>query len=328
MKNMVDIACTLASRLKDFGKTPESKRVIESAIELNPWFSHDEICMAVEAISNHMLNKERLDEWLSQYPSLPKHTAQRVGIIMAGNIPLVGFFDLLCTLMAGDEAWIKPSSKDRPLIEYICSTLKHIEPNIPIYDYNDSSQVDAVIATGGDDANRHFKQVFKSKRRLLRASRHSIAVLCTEPRREQLELLTKDIYTYSGLGCRNVAMIFSPKGYNVNIPAHTSNTKYKNNYLQSRALLTINKRDFTDNGSSIFIHSRELPHTLSAISIYEYDSLEEVEQWISEHEDELQCIASECIDHPRRVNFGQTQYPTLNDYADGVDTMKFLEFND
>lgn len=326
MKNFVEIAQKLHSKLSGFGSDHESIAVIESAIAANSWFTHSDICRSVEAICSEMLSGEKLTVWLETYPALPAQKAHQVAIIMAGNIPLVGLFDLLCTLAAGHHAWVKPSSKDKVLMDYICDTLRAIEPEIPIYIYDQNRSYDAVIATGGEEANRHFEAKFKETKRLCRANRHSIAVLTPQTSEEEIELLAEDIYSYSGLGCRNVAMIFAPKGFGFKIPTLSTNAKYHNNYLHSKALYLLRGQEFEDCGSLILIRSKELPHTLSTISVWEYDSLSEVEAWITEHDNKLQCIVSRCINHPRRVDFGEAQHPTLLDYADGVDTMKFLEF--
>ncbi len=325
---MIDIATELSKRLSDFGQSATSRIIIERAIAANDWFSHQEICRSVEAISSQMLSKSKLEEWLAHYPNAAISSPRRIAIIMAGNIPLVGFFDLLCTLLSGHHAWIKPSSKDRILMEYICELLREIEKDIPIYIYDDSLSYDAIIATGGTQANQHFESRFKECKRLCRSNRNSIALLTDDTTPEQMDLLAEDIYAYSALGCRNVSMIIAPKGTKVNIPRYETSSKYRNNYLKTRALLTIKGLHFQDNGCSVAINSKALPSTLSTISIWQYESLEEVEEWIAEHDNELQCIVTRAIEHPRRVDFGEAQHPTLFDYADGVDTMKFLEFND
>lgn len=321
---MIDIAHELSLKLATFGQDATSKEVISRAIDENGWFTQPDICLAVKAIRCQMLDADKLRDFMSHYPTHMPLKGSRVGIIMAGNIPLVGFADLLCTLLAGCEAWVKPSSKDRVLMEYLCECLKEIEPKIPIYIYDDSLNYDAIIATGGTEANLYFEQRFKGVKRLCRSSRHSIAVLTGSESEEQLQLLAKDIYSYSGLGCRNVAMIFVPDGAEIKIPAAQTSQKYRNNYLQTKALATLSGWHFIDNGASIICDSKEFAHSLSTLSVYRYNSLEQVQQWIAEHDHELQCIVSNCIDHPRRVDFGQAQRPSLFDFADGVDTMEFL----
>ncbi|MFI3281571.1 MAG: acyl-CoA reductase [Rikenellaceae bacterium] len=328
MKKMVDIAISLTKRLSDFGRSAESVAVIERAIEANAWFAEGDICRSVEAIRSQMLDPHKISAWLAAYPAPPRTVTRRIAIIMAGNIPLVGIFDLICTLASGHEAWIKPSSKDSVLIEYICALLQEIDPDIPIYIYDESQSYDAFIATGGEEANLYFTHRYQGVKQLCRSNRHSIAVLNGDETSEQLDLLAHDIYTYSGLGCRNVAMIFAPKGHKVEIPKGNVSKKYRNNYMQTKALLTIRGQAYEDNQTSIIIRSQELPTTLSTITLWEYDAIEQVEEWISLHDQKLQCIVSNVIKHPRQVDFGQAQHPTLFDYADGVDTMKFLDFND
>ncbi len=325
MKRIVDIGTELAEALTAFGTCDESREVIARAEAANGWFTQREICSAVDAVRCDMLDRGAMEAWLEGYPTLPHTTPRRVAIIMAGNIPLVGFFDLLCTLAAGDHAWVKFSSKDSVLMSYICDLIKRIEPGIPIYIYDEELSYDAIIATGGKEANRYFDTKFQGTKRLCRSSRHSIAVIDQATTAEDMGLLAEDIYSFSGLGCRNVAMIFAPKGLAIEIPTWDSTPKYRNNYLQHKAILTLRGAKYKDNGTSLFINSRELPTSLSTISVWEYESLSQVEEWIATHDTELQCIVSRCIDHPRCVGFGEAQHPTLTDYADGIDTMKFLE---
>ncbi|MFR9515275.1 MAG: aldehyde dehydrogenase, partial [Rikenellaceae bacterium] len=235
---------------------------------------------------------------------------------------------LLCTLAAGHQAWIKPSSKDRVLMEYICNQIKDIEPSTPICMYDETREYDAVIATGGNDANRYFESKFATTKRLCRTSRHSIAVLSENPTPHELDLLAEDIYSYSGLGCRNVSMIFAPRGAKVSFPSVATTLNYRDNYLRTKALLTIKGQEFEDNGTSILVRSHQEPSSLSMITIWEYDSLSEVEEWIAENDHFIQCIVcNNNIKHPRQVSFGEAQHPTLFDYADGVDTMIFLKLD-
>ncbi len=302
--------------------------ICAAAIAENCWFSAEQIQMAAEAISRTMLQQEELMQWLSRY-ELPSTQKERVLIVMAGNIPFVGFFDLLCVLAAGHCAVVKCSHKDRVLMEWIISQILRIEATAPIHIYKDGEPIDRVIATGGDAAVSYFKHIYNDKPSLLRGARHSAAVVTGRTSEEELKGLSRDIYSHSGLGCRNVSLIFIPKGYNpLKIPNDTvsTNPKYRNNYLQSRAIYTLSGIEFTDNAISCFVASDQFPSSLSTISVVEYDSMEEVTQWLSDHDEELQCVvASEgAIRHTRRCSFGESQYPTLYDYADGVDTMIFL----
>ncbi len=317
MNRRIEIFLELAERLK-LGIDP---KIVEMATSQNKWFRANEIAQAVEAICHDMLSKGRLNEWLAHYPTLPITTPQNILIVMAGNIPLVGFFDLLCVFMAGHNAYVKCSSKDRVLMEWVISTIKKIEPNAPIY-ISDIPNPDKVIATGGEAAVRHFGARYTNTPTILRGSRHSIAVLSGAEGEEKH--LLEDIYLYSGLGCRNVSMIFVPKGYDLSLLPYDTHPKYRNNYLQQRALLTMRGEEFYDNGASLFVKSQTLSNALSIISIYEYETIEEVEEWVVRHDSQIQCIVSEILTHHRRVGFGEAQHPTLFDYADDIDTMKFL----
>ncbi len=322
VKSAINIFTELNHRIS--GSLPLN--ILKDAVAENHWFYTIEIRCAIDAICRTMLSRNALEKWGLNYPELQNKEQRSVLIVMAGNIPLVGFFDLLCVIMAGDRALVKPSHKDRVLMEWIIGELRYIEPMIPIYIcYDEEVTPDRVIATGGESAVRYFREKYRNTPTLLRGSRHSLAVISSEL--EDITGLERDIYTYSGLGCRNVSMIFIPKKYDITkIPAFATNNKYRNNYFQNKALLTLSGIEFIDNGVSCFVESREFPSQISTISIVRYSTIEEVERWIEEHDNEIQCIVAnkKRIEHPRRVDFGEAQYPTLFDYADGVDTMKFL----
>lgn len=322
MIDMVGILSTLGKRLTDFGHTPTSQRVISEAVAQNGWFTPTEITTAVEAIRSTMLREETLREWLSHYRLTA--TPQRVAIVMAGNIPLVGFFDLLCTLCSGHTAYVKPSSKDRILMEYIVAQLKEIEPSIPIYTYAPTEQYDLAIATGSDEANDYFRSHFATTRALLRGSRHSVAVLDGTETVEELQGLMRDITLYSGSGCRSVSLIFAPRGSEVELP-HTAptNPKLGNNLRSRRALYTIQKRPFDDCHAFLLVEGKEFPTSLAEVALYRYDDIAEVERWLDAQHNGIQCVVSH-LPLPNAIPFGQAQYPTLRDYADGVDTMLFL----
>jgi hypothetical protein len=291
-------------------------------VESNPWFTQQDIISAVEAIRSQMLDATKLRLWLSNYTTAT--TPQRVAIIMAGNIPLVGFFDLLCVLCSGHEAHIKPSSKDRVLMQYITDTLRSIEPTIPIYDYSATERYDMVIATGGEEANRYFESHFSKTKRLLRSSRHSVAVLEGNESSEELRGLYNDITAYSGLGCRSVSMIFAPKNINIALAkGEAQNPKLRRNIASMRALYTMQGRSFADYGSFLAIEGSSFATSLANVVVQRYDDIAEVRAWLKEHSEEIQCIVSH-LDIENVVAFGEAQQPQLSDYADGVDTMKFL----
>lgn len=321
---MIDIFTTLDSRLRDFGADDRSAHIIAQAIAANEWFSETDIKMAIDAICQEFLSREKLQRWVGKY-NLSTTLSRKVAIIMAGNIPLVGFFDLMCVLMCGHAAYVKPSHKDSVLINYIISELKSIAPDIPIYDYVPAEQVDMVIATGGDSAAAHFRKSYADLPTLIRGNRHSVAVLDGKESAAEIEGLQQDIFSYSGLGCRNVSLVFLPRGTELQLlKPNNIGAMYRGNYLSQRALLLMSGVKVHDCGFCLTKESREYSNAISCINYAFYDDLAEVEAWLAEHDESLQCVVSHCIKHPRVVPFGRAQYPALDDYADGVDVMKFL----
>lgn len=327
MKSAVEIFSKLGERLAGFGSDEASRSVVARAVAENEWFSVSDIRYAIEAVRREMLDAEKIERWLSHYPLAATHEAKRVAIIMAGNIPLVGFFDLMCVLASGHIPFVKPSSKDRVLEEYIEQLLLDIEPSLRIEKYEEGAEYDAVIATGGESANLYFRTAFAGVPCLLRGSRHSVAVLSGKESKEQVARLADDIFIHSGLGCRNVSLLFVPKGYKFSLPTRKMCRAYHNNYLQCRALLTMQGVDFVDLGEAVMVKpvQTEFPRFLSQINVVEYSSLEDVKRWLAENDEALQCVVSDISGlHSRCVEFGQAQSPTLFDYADERDTMQFL----
>ena len=327
MKSAVEIFSKLGERLAGFGSDEASRSVVARAVAEDEWFSVSDIRYAIDAVCREMLDAEKVERWLSHYPLAATHEAKRVAIIMAGNIPLVGFFDLMCVLSSGHIPFVKPSSKDRVLEEYIEQLLLDIEPSLSIEKYEEGAEYDAVIATGGESANLYFRTAFAGVPCLLRGSRHSVAVLSGKESKEQVARLADDIFIHSGLGCRNVSLLFVPKSYKLSLPTRKMCRAYHNNYLQCRALLTMQGVDFVDLGEAVMVKpvQTEFPRFLSQINVVEYSSLEDVKRWLAENDEALQCVVSDISGlHSRCVEIGQAQSPTLFDYADERDTMQFL----
>lgn len=312
--------CALGRRLEAL--KPETEVVRQAAAE-NPWFSPREICRAAGALAERMLVRERLTEWLARYPALPAAVERRVRIVMAGNIPMVGFFDLLCVLAAGHRAVVKYSGKDRTMMRWVAGQLLEMEPELPLEEER-GQETDAVIATGGENANRYFRTQYAGLPTLLRGSRQSVAVLAGDERPDELAGLADDLFAYSGLGCRNVSLLFVPRGFVPTLTVPPMNEAYRSNYRQQKALLTVAGRSFTDLGGALLLEQSTFPAALSTIALATYDDLSEVERWIAEHDTEIQCVVSRCIGHSRRVDFGRAQSPGLTDYPDAADVMEFL----
>lgn len=318
MKHIVDIFSALGERLTHFGGDDASNRIIDEAIAANGWFTRADILRAVEAIRSEMLDRDKLAAWLSHYTKAVE--PKRVAVIMAGNIPLVGFFDLLCVVAAGHECHVKPSSKDSVLMCYVVEQLRDIEPSIAIYGYSADATYDMAIATGGDDANAYFRDHFAGTRTLLRGSRHSVAVLNGNESAEELQALNNDITAYSGLGCRSVSMLFVPRGYVPDFKrGEAENVKLRRNIQAMRATLTIEGVEFWDAGAFIMRRGEDFAQSLAVVTLREYADIEEVKKWVEENTEHIQCVVSRTD-----IPFGRAQYPALMDYADGVDTMRFL----
>ncbi|HXH18252.1 MAG TPA: acyl-CoA reductase [Chitinophagales bacterium] len=321
----------------------ELERVIQTASAHNKWFTQDHVKYALEAIAENYLNEHQLHQWLSSY-DLPAttepRTPQRIAIIMAGNIPLAGFHDLLCVIISGSFALIKQSSKDQYLLPHLLDKLCAIEPvfkNTFEFAEQPLKNFDAVIATGSNNSSRYFEYYFGKYPHIIRKNRNSVAVLSGRETKEELLQLGKDIFLYFGLGCRSVSKLYVPRGFDFNAflnalaPYETlmMHSGYKNNYDYQRTVLIMNK---TPHYASRFLMLQEnsaLSSPIAMLSYEEYDSLDEVKNTMKSRSEQIQCIvlSAQC---PLTMNnaaaFGESQHPRLWDYADGIDTLQFLGF--
>lgn len=339
---IIDLFTSLGERLATFGNDELSRQTLEKAMADNSWFSEIKIRQAIDALRVQMLDKDKLCVWFDRYPSLPTNSPRKVLVVMAGNIPLVGFFDLLCVVASGNRCLVKPSSKDQALMQYIVDQLLDIAPHTAIELFDGQTTPDAVIATGSDNAVRHFRTEYGQLSLLLRGSRSSCAILTGEEASEDLSRLCNDIYMYSGLGCRNVSLIFVPDNYDIaplanalqQHPKH--NIGYLNNYRQRKALMQMNGVEHTDLGHSLLIEEQAFPTSISQINIARYSSLTEVAEWLADHDEKIQCVACNdlkftqryaqtCQPLLRAVPIGTTQTPALTDYPDAADVMEWLK---
>jgi hypothetical protein len=314
----------------------ELKQLIQNAHYSNGWFTAIETANAIKGISL-MMDEKDLDIWLSTVSAdKPASGSKIVGLVLAGNIPLVGFHDVLSVLVSGHIALIKSSSQDKLLLPYILNKLIEIEPEF-------SNQVkftdrlggfDAVIATGSTNTSRYFDYYFAKVPNIIRKSRNSIAVLRGDESVNDLFLLGKDIFSYYGLGCRNVSKIFVPKGYDFRVffeSIEVYNTvanhhKYCNNYDYNKSIYLINKDKHFDNNFLLVKQDERLASPLAVLYYEEYDHISTVENKIKLDTEQIQCIVSKHhlkVDN-QVVGFGESQQPKLWDYADGVNTLEFL----
>ena len=306
---------------------------VHKASLYNSWFTVDNTQHMLKAITTQFLNKDALTQWLAKYQIPNEPSDIKVGIIMAGNLPLVGFHDLLCVLAVGQIASVKLSSKDEIMLPHLVKVLETVSPEMAarVEFAERLSGFDAVIATGGNNTGRYFEQYFGKYPHIIRRNRNSVAVLEGNETRAELMRLGDDIFRYFGLGCRNVSKIYVPRGYDLTIlldalePFSTVmlHDKYKNNYDYQRTLLLLNQ---TPHLASEFLSIREKDTIISAISTlnYEYyDSLDEVMKALAAAESDIQVVVSK-LPIDGAVALGKSQQPELWDYADKVDTIAFL----
>jgi hypothetical protein len=295
----------------------------------NSWFTPEFIDLATRNIALAFLQKDKLTAWAQQY-NIPAENAapQNVGIIMAGNIPLVGFHDFLCVFITGHRQTIKPSSKDDVLIKHLVQQLCNWDEDTrQLVTFAEMLKgCDAYIATGSNNSARYFDYYFSKYPHIIRRNRTSVAVLTGEETPADLEKLADDVYQYFGLGCRNVTKLYVPEKYDF-IPLLevfkkydylADLHKYKHNYDYMLAVLILNKQYYMSNQSILLAESKELFSPISQLNYEYYTSANEVEAALAGNAD-VQCIVGK-----NHLPFGQAQQPSLTDYADGVDVMKFL----
>jgi len=311
--------------------------MIESEHIYNPWFTKDSVLKSLKGISR-MLKQEVLTQWLTPYHLIPPpaRKTRTVGLVMAGNIPLVGFHDLMCVLASGQRAQVKASSKDERLIKKLAELLSDIDPELGSkINFTDGtlSKVEAIIATGSNNSARYFEYYFRHIPHIIRKNRNGVAVLTGEESEDQLYGLGSDIFTYFGMGCRNVTKIFIPDSYDLKILlgvldrfSHLSqHHKYGNNVNYYRTLYLMNQDPILDNGILLL---KEDPAIASPVGVVFYERYSEIGQVVEQlelHKEEIQCIVSTQGRLPGAIAPGETQEPMPWDYADGIDTLEFLK---
>jgi len=307
--------------------------VINNELHYNAWFTPENVRKAVTAIGQ-MLNSADLEIWLSKYSF--NSANKKVGLILAGNIPMVGFHDVLCVLASGNHALIKASSQDNHLIKYVLEKLVEIDNRFAgQFSFIERlADFDAVIATGSNNTSRYFDYYFGKVPNIIRKNRNSIAVLTGNETAEQLHNLGHDIFDYYGLGCRNVSKLLVPGGYNFNFFFESiqdyetiiHHHKYNNNYDYNKSIYLVNRDEHLDNGFLLVKKDERLTSPLAVLFYNNYTDLPAAEQMINAESEKIQCVVSaEALKvDDQLVNFGESQQPKLWGYADGIDTMEFL----
>lgn len=336
LSDRIEAFSSLGETLRDAiaGKaTPFTTRIwqlTETQHINNPWFTPENVKLALNAIAGE-LTRENLTRWCSAYPGLDSGKKPlNAGVVMAGNLPLAGFHDFLCVLISGNRIIAKTSSKDPDLIRLIADIIISFNPefgSLISLTEDQISDFDIVIATGSDNSSRYFEYYFGKYPHIIRKNRNSIAIIDGTESDGELRSLGTDVFSYFGLGCRNVSKLYLPDKYDITkivgfwdqYSSVINHNKYANNYDFYKAIYLINKEHFTDTGYLILKESNELSSPVSVLYFSYYRSAADLNDQTEMLKDKIQCITGH-----NYVPFGKAQVPALWDYADGIDTLDFL----
>jgi len=319
--------------LNELGK--KLREIVKNDHIENPWFTESNINKSIEAIANS-LAPNKIQKWIEQYPGLEKsHDPLKIGVITAGNIPLVGFHDFITVLISGNQFVGKLSSKDNRLLKLISEyliTLDNEFKELITFIENRLENFDAIIATGSNNTSRYFDYYFGKYPNIIRKNRSSVAVLNGMETKKEIEALAEDIFSYFGLGCRNVSKIFFPKDYCFelffeNIQHYHfiyNHNKYANNYDYNKSVYLMNQIQHYDNGFVILKEDEGLSSPIGVIYFQYYNDIKDVKDYLRLNHKQIQCVVSKPGLIEEAIPFGKAQQPELWDYADNVDTMEFL----
>lgn len=327
----VDAFAQLGEVMANLSQT-DKNNLFELARAQNAWFTNASLELAWSGIIQ-MLSLQTLAEWAGRY-SLSPSLRKKVGVVMAGNIPLVGFHDFLCVLISGHELVAKASSKDEVLIKYLTQKLIEIEPRYgALTAFQERlNGCEAIIATGSDNTSRYFEYYFRNIPHIIRKNRSSCGVVMGEETETDFTNLGLDVFSYFGLGCRNVAKLYVPEGFD--LPSILKSwepyqevihhNKYANNYEYNKSVYLVTRQPFLDTGFVMLKESTTMVSPISVVFYESYSSLEDLRQKVASQQQKVQCVVSAKGWFKGSVPFGKAQFPTVYDYADQVDTLDFL----
>ena len=309
------------------------KMQINRSHEFNGWFTKENVLKAFESWSE-ALTYENLEKWTSNYQIDENAVPKNIAIVMAGNIPLVGFHDFLSVMISGNNALVKLSSNDKHFLPLIAKFLEYYHPSFKNrinFTEEKLTGFDAVIATGSNNTSRYFDYYFGKYPSIIRSNRNSVAIITGNETKQELEALGEDIFQYFGLGCRSVSKIFVPENYNFDLLFNAlykfneiiNIKKYENNYDYNKAIYLMSLFKIKDNGFVMLKEDASYVSPIVTIFYEFYDDFGDLLQKLEEEKEFIQCIVSNENDL-NFVKFGQTQHPKLGDYADGIDTLRFL----
>ncbi|WP_298506587.1 acyl-CoA reductase [uncultured Maribacter sp.] len=316
----------------DISKKEDFSQIVSSAKNYNGWFTKENVLLSIKSWGD-LLTEKNLNTWLKDY-NLSSNKKKTVALILAGNIPLVGFHDFLTVLITGNKAIIKLSSNDKIMFPFIAKYLTYVEPTLQediVFTEGKLENFDAVIATGSNNTARYFEHYFSKGPNIIRKNRNSVAILTGNETTEQLEALGDDIFMYYGLGCRSVSKLFVPKGYNFdtfyksiykNHPIINQN-KYANNYDYNKAVYLMSEFKILDNGFLMLKEDSNYGSPIATLFYEEYNTVEELKSKLETDKEKLQCVVAHNFSD-NEIIFGETQKPQLWEYADHIDTVSFL----
>jgi len=317
----------------EFGKT--LTEIVANDHVQNPWFTEQNIKQSIQAIGESLV-PEKIELWINKYPELKNQTKSiGIGVITAGNIPLVGFHDFITVLISGNKFIGKLSSKDNRLLKFVSEYLININPefeDLIFFTEDKLENFDAIIATGSNNTSRYFEYYFGKYPNIIRKNRNAVAILDGTETKEEIESLATDIFSYFGLGCRNVSKLFIPKDYcfdsffenMVGFESIYQHNKYANNYDYNKSVYLMNQIQHFDNGFVILKEDEGLSSPIGVLFYQYYDDIEKVKEHVDLNKDQIQCVVSKPNLIQGAIPFGKAQQPELWDYADNVDTLQFL----
>lgn len=335
LKERIDILVKAGDKLKTAMDKPDYASIFSMAESSNHWFTQSNIKKSIVAITSCYTDRAKIEKWIGAY-KLPENSNPKIlGLLLAGNIPFVGIHDIISGFIAGHKMYLKYSDKDSYLMPFFVKLITEQDSNAEMYftEVERMNDIDMVIATGSNNTARYFDYYFGKMPNIIRKNRVSVAVLNKNTSMEELKMLGEDVFSYFGLGCRNISKIYLPKGYKIekimeafeDWKEWVLHNKYKNNFDYNYAIYLLNKVKFFTNGSLITLEDESIYSRISCLHFSYYDDIENIQSELIGLRDQLQCIVSN-VELPKldTVEFGATQAPELWDYADGVDTMDFL----
>ena len=342
LEKKIEDFIALGEYMRNFSISSNSQEILSQSFEKlicslhqeNAWFTESNVR---KSISEHgsWLNQETLSKWLQPYKINIKNTANKIGVIMAGNIPLVGFLDFISVIFSGNIFLGKLSSKDNKILQHLTEFLINRNPiykNLIKFEKNQLKDFDAIIATGSNNTSRYFDYYFGKYPNIIRKNRNSVAILTGNETGEQIKELGHDIFDYFGLGCRNVSKIFIPENFDLENFFENLNdfseiyqhNKYANNYDYNKSIYLMNQIQHFDNGFVLLKEDSSLNSPIGVIHYETYKNLNDVKKNIDLNRDLIQCIIGDHAISDEAIAFGDAQKPKLWDYADNIDTMDFL----